>query len=224
MPEKLLPRLQTWRTTSPAPPRMIFAAMEQMCGTHPYRFEFVSQGCARVVEVERKGFFGQWVPLALLDAEGRQRLDDAGNPLWKRPVAWVTAEATPGPGGTAVAVEASRGPFTQARALQLLSLLERGSVDRLSIYRDRRIPDGPVSLVASWAGMLYHVHLEPRYDSARGPGVHTAVRLVAVGNEGTFVKVRLPDGTHGYIERDQLVPSPSEATRAAQVRTAVARS
>ena len=224
MPEKLLPHAETWRLTCPVPPRMVFSAMEQMCGTPPYRFEVVSADTARVVEFERKGFFGQWTPLARRDKEGAERKDAAGATLWRRPVAWVTARVAERGTATEVVVEASRGTFNRARALQLLSLLERGAVDRRTIYRDRRLPDGPVTLVASWAGMLYHLYLEPRYDAERGAGVHTASRLSAVGNEGVFVRVRLEDGSEGYIERDQLVAAPAEATRAAQARTAQARS
>ena len=224
MAEKLLPRAETWRLTVPAPPRMVYAAMEQMCGTPPYRFEVVGGDRARVVEFERKGFFGQWAPLARRDKDGNERRDDTGATVWKKPVAWVTAQLTPRGTGTEVVVESSTGAFTHSRAVQLLSLLDRGAGDRRTVYRDRRLPPGPVTLVASWAGMLYHLYLEPSYGAPRGAGVHTASRLTALGNEGIFVHVRLEDGTEGYIERDQLVPSPSEATRAAQVRTAAGSS
>src|SRR5262249_4964077 len=148
----------SWQLSCAVPPRMVFAAMEQMCGTPPYRFEVQSADRARVVEFERKGVFGQWTQLAARDASGEQRRDADGAPVWRRPVAWVTATATPRGAWTDVVIEASSGPFVQSRAVQLVQLLERGTGDTRSVYRDRRVPDGPVSLVASWAGMLYHVY------------------------------------------------------------------
>jgi hypothetical protein len=199
----------------------VFAVFEQMCGTPPYRFEVLDAAAGRVVEFERKGFFGQWRRLAKLDREGRQANDRDGHPQWKHPVAWVKVTTAPHDDGTQVSVESSAGKFTAARAVQLIELLRRGNEDRRTVYRDRRVPPGPVTLIASWAGMLYRVYLEPRYDAPRGPGVHTASHLVAVGAVGPFITVRLEDGTEGYVEADQLVPAPAEATREAQVQTAL---
>jgi hypothetical protein len=123
--------------------------------------------------------------------------------------------------GTEVVVTATAGKATKARALQVVQLLSRGMRDRRTIYRDRTIPPGPISLVASWAGMEYAVYLEPRYDAPRGETVHTASRIEATGMHGTtWVKVKLLSGAEGYVERDQVVPAPFEASRAAQVRTA----
>ena len=221
MPEKLRPAKQRWQLVCFAPPREVFAVFEQMCGTPPYRYEVVDRTTARVVEFERKGVFGQWSPLARRDRGGRQVIADDGTQLWKRPVAWVRVSMAPHDDGQLVTVEASAGRFTSARAVQLIDLLERGNADRRTVYRDRRVPAGPVTLVASWAGMLYHVYTEPRHDAPRGPGVHTASHLVAVGADGPFMRVRLEDGTEGFIEADQVVAAPVEATREAQIRTAL---
>ncbi|HET9050239.1 MAG TPA: hypothetical protein VFO60_00970 [Candidatus Dormibacteraeota bacterium] len=220
MAEKLLPRKHAWEFISPAPAREIFASMEQMCGTPPYRFEVTGPGAARVVETERKNLFGAWAQLGRRDADGNPALEAGGAPAWRRPVEWVTATVEPFRGGSRVRMEASGGRFVAARAVQLIELVTRGSADRRTVYRDRSVPPGPVSLVASWAGMLYRVYLEPSHGAARGPGVHTASHLVAVAGDAAFTRVRLEDGTEGYIETDQIVASPVEATREAQVRTA----
>jgi hypothetical protein len=221
MPQKLKPRKHSWQFDCFAPPREIFAVMEQMCGTPPYRFEVIGPSSARVVEYERKGFFGQWASLERRGRDGAPKADKDGETRWKRPPAWVTVSTAQHDDATQVAVDASAGRFVAARAVQLIELLTRGAEDRRTVYRDRSLPPGPVTLVASWAGMLYHVYTEPAYDAPRGPGVHTASHLSAIGNVGPFVHVRLDDGTEGYIEKDQLVASPTEATRAAQVRTAL---
>lgn len=223
MSEKLKPAKLRWQLVAYAAPREIFAVFEQMCGTPPYRYEVVDRDTARTVEYERKGYFGQWVRLAKRDKDGSEQSAPDGTPVWKRPVAWVKVTTAPHDDGTLVTVESSAGTFTSARAVQLLQLLERGNDDRRTVYRDRRVPPGPVTLVASWAGTLYHVYLEPRYDAPRGPGVRTASRLVALGAAGPFIHVRLEDGTEGYIETDQLVASPVEATREAQVQTALSQ-
>jgi hypothetical protein len=89
------------------------------------------------------------------------------------------------------------------------------------VYRRRAIPDGPVSLVASWAGMPYELYSEPRWDAARGPRVLTASGVEAIpGGNGPFTKVRLSDGTEGFIETDQIVAAPEAATREAQLEAA----
>jgi hypothetical protein len=70
--------------------------------------------------------------------------------------------------------------------------------------------------------MEYPLYLEPRYDAPRGEAVHTASPVQAIGSHGsTWVKVRTESGAEGYIERDQVVPAPAEASRVAQQRTAV---
>ena len=56
----LAPSAQTWRLLSAAPPREVFAVMEQMIGTTPYRYEVVGESEARIVEHRRRGLFGQW--------------------------------------------------------------------------------------------------------------------------------------------------------------------
>lgn len=188
--------------------------MEQLLGTNPYRFEVLGADRARIVEFRRRGFFGTW---------GKPRLF----------LRWVTCQAVQVPEGTRVEVSASsgggliakaagradRGP--QARALQLVRLLSSGVHDPRTIYRERRIPPGPVTLVASWAGMPYRLFTEPSFDAPRHDEVLTATELEAVpGGNGPFVKVRLRDGTEGYIERDQLVAAPAVATREAQAEAA----
>jgi hypothetical protein len=195
------PRAHSWRFVTAAPPREVFAATEQVAGTPPYRFEAMSPDAARLVEVERRGFFGQW----------RRRVP--------RP-RQVRVVARPVAAGTEVLVESSAGASPTSRALQVVQLLSRGVRDKRTIYRDRTIPPGPVSLVASWAGMPYRLLLEPRVDAPRGEAILTASRLTAVAEDGAFVRVRLASGAEGYVEKDQLVPAPAEATREAQPRTA----
>lgn len=193
----------TWRFVCSAPVREVFAVTEQMVGTPPYRFEPTGPDSARIVEFERKHFlFGQF--------SRRFR-----NPRW------IDVAARETEAGTEVVVTATAGKATKARSLQVVQLLTRGVRDRRTVYRDRSLPPGPITLVASWAGMEYPIYLEPRYDAPRGERVHTASRIEAVGMHGlTWVKVRLESGAEGYIERDQVVPAPPEASRAAQVRTA----
>jgi len=193
----------TWKFVCAAPVREVFAVTEQMVGTPPYRFEPTGPDSARIVEFERKHFlFGQF--------SNRFR-----NPRWIDVVARET-EA-----GTEVVVTATAGRATKARALQVVQLFTRGVRDRRTVYRDRSIPPGPISLVASWAGMEYPIYLEPRYDAPRGEKVLTASPIEATGMHGvTWVKVRLESGAEGYVERDQVVPAPEEASRAAQVRSA----
>jgi hypothetical protein len=108
-----------------------------------------------------------------------------------------------------------------SRALQLVQLLTRGRDDRRTIYRDRAIPPGPVTLVASWAGMPYRLFTEPDFDAPRDLVIHTATRLTAIVTTGSFVHVRLLDGRTGWVELDQVVPAPAAATREAQGRTAL---
>jgi hypothetical protein len=191
-----------WRLVTSAPAREIFAVVEQMVGTPPYRFEPTGPDTAQAIEAERRHFlFGQLSP--------RVR-----NPRWVR-VSAREVEA-----GTELVVEATAGAGPKARALQVVQLFSRGPRDRRTIYRDRWIPPGPITLVASWAGMPYPIYLEPRYDAPRGEAVHTASKMDAVGSFGTtWVKVRLESGAEGYVERDQVVPAPPEASRTAQVRT-----
>jgi hypothetical protein len=204
----------TWRFLTPAPPREVFSVMEQLLGTSPYRFEVLGDDRARIVEYQRRGLFGAW---------GRVRL---------RP-RWVSCEARPIETGTQVTVESStggglvakamgradRGPIT--RGLQLVKLLTAGIADSRTIYRERRIPPGPVSLVASWAGTPYALFTEPRYDASRGAEILTATEIQALpGGTGTFVHVRLGDGTEGYVERDQIVAAPAISTREAQAEAA----
>jgi hypothetical protein len=194
----------SWRFVTSAPAREIFAAAEQMIGTPPYRFEPSGPDSATVSEFERRHFlFGQFSPKV------------------RRP-RWIRVTAREVEAGTEVVVECTAGKGPKARALQVVQLFSRGPRDRRTIYRDRTIPPGPVSLVASWAGMEYPLYLEPRYEAARGEAIHTASKVEAIGSYGTtWVRVRTESGAEGYVERDQVVPAPPEASRVAQVRTAV---
>jgi len=217
MPDPALAKPRhSWSFLAAAPAREVFAVMEQMLGTLPFRYEVTGDDSARIIEVERCSFlFGHWRKLETVGEDGSRRSKGRVRPRW------VTVRAEETRRGTEVSMEASRGRGAVPRALQLVLLLTRGNLDRCTVYRERRIPDGPTTLVASWAGTAYPIYLEPSWDAPRGEAVLTASPLVAIGNDGPFVKVRLPSGVEGYIERDQLVPAPAVASRAAQPRTAV---
>ncbi|HEY8756167.1 MAG TPA: hypothetical protein VIN65_07445 [Candidatus Dormibacteraeota bacterium] len=212
MPAK---RAHQWRFVVAAPPREVFAVMEQMIGTPPFRFEVLDDDSARVVEFQRNSLVGHW-----------RRVDGTGTFLGRerRPARnqrWVGCTATVQDAGTVVDLEASKGRGPLPRALQLIGVLSHGVDDPRTIYRVRHIPPGPVTLVASWAGMPYRLFTAPARDASRGPEVFTATRMDAVpGGTAEFVKVRLSDGTEWYIERDQVVAAPEKATREAGVEAA----
>ena len=194
---------QRWTFLAAVPPREVFAVMEQMLGSFPFRFELTGESSARIVEFRRKGLVGQWSKRVAIHTR------------------WVTCEARPTASGTVVTVAASRGRGPVPRALQLVQLLSRGSADPRTIYRRRAMPSGPVSLVASWAGMPYRLYTEPRWEAPRGARVLTATGVEAIpGGEGAFTKVRLADGTEGFIETDQIVAAPEASTREAQLEAA----
>lgn len=214
---KLAQRGHHWAFTVSSPPRELFAVMEQMLGTPPYRFQVLGPDEAQVLEVSRLGLVGQW----------SKRI--------RRP-AWVRMRAVRGERGTTVEVSASVLPFAplrglrltpvprvpgaDRRALQLVQLLTRGELDARTVYRDRRIPSGPVTLVASWAGTPYRLYAEPTFESTRGEAILTATRMVAIAQQGSFVRIQLPEGTTGWVELDQIVAAPEEATRGANARVA----
>ncbi|HEX3605972.1 MAG TPA: hypothetical protein VH134_08625 [Candidatus Dormibacteraeota bacterium] len=200
-PGHLARRRHGWQFIAAAPPREVFSVFEQMVGTPPFRYEVTGPDSARALEVERLGLFGQW----------SKRV--------RRP-RWVTCTAREVSAGTEVSVEASAGRGAVPRGLQLVQLLSRGNRDRRTIYRDRHFPDGPVTLVASWAGTPYLLFTEPRRDATRSEAVHTATPLFSFGHEGAFVHVRTDRGVTGWIERDEIVPAPPVATREAQEITA----
>jgi hypothetical protein len=210
----LAPEKQTWRFVTPVPPREVFATMEQLIATPPYRFEILGAESARAIEVSRRGLFGTWA---------RPRVD----------VRWVRTTALRRPHGTEVIVTASSGGglFARAtgrvdagpttRALQLVRLLTAGRADQRTIYRQRPIPPGPVTMVASWAGTGYALYAEPRFDAPRGQQIFTATEVDAVaGGNAQFVKVRTRDGHEGFVERDQIVAATDVATREAQTEVA----
>lgn len=198
-----------------APPREVFAVMEQMIGTPPYRFEVVGESTGRIVEFQRNSLVGHW---RRVDGTAKflgRRLGPARNQRW------VTCTATVEDSGTVVELEASKGRGALPRALQLIGVLSRGVDDPRTIYRVRHIPPGPVTLVASWAGMPYRLFTAPARDSERGAQIFTATRMEAMaGGTPEFVKVRLSDGTEAYAERDQVVAAPETATREAGLEAA----
>jgi hypothetical protein len=210
----LAPSAQTWHLLSAAPPREVFAVMEQLIGTTPYRYEVVGDSEARIVEHRRRGLFGQWGAPKIRTRWVRCRA------LTVTEGTWVEIEASSGGGLISKSLgKADRGPIT--RALQLIRLLTAGADDSRTVYRDRRIPPGPVTLVASWAGTPYRLFVEPRHDAARGREILTATEVEALAERsGQFVKVRVAGHDEGWVESDQIVPSPAVATRAAQVETA----
>lgn len=188
--------------------------MEQLIATPPYRFEILGEDSARAIEVSRRGLFGNWT---------KPRVD----------VRWVRTTAVRRPQGTEVIVTASsRGGLLvratgradagpTSRALQLVRLLTAGRSDQRTIYRQRPIPPGPVTLVASWAGTPYRLYLEPSFEAPRGVEIFTATGLVAMpGGTAEFVKVRAHEGAEGFVERDQIVAATDVATREAQTEVA----
>jgi hypothetical protein len=189
--------------------------MEQMIGTPPFRFEVTGDSSARIVEFRRNSLVGHW---RAVDGEGTFM----GRP--RRPARnqrWVECTATVEGAGTVVELAASAGRGALPRALQLIHVLSDGITDQRTIYRSRHIPPGPVTLVASWAGMPYALYATPSRSAARGPDVYTATRMEALsGGTAEFVKVRLSDATEGYVERDQVVSAPQRATREAGVEAA----
>jgi hypothetical protein len=183
--------------------------MEQAIGTPPFRYEVTGDHEARIVEFQRNSLVGHWRRVDAAATVGRTR-SAARNQRWVRCSA-VTTDA-----GTAVDLEASRGRGALPRALQLIGILSKGVNDPRTIYRVRRLPPGPVTLVASWAGMPYRLFEAARRDAPRTAEIYTASRVEAVpGGNAEFVKVRLSDGTLGFVERDQVVAATDVATRAA---------
>ncbi len=255
-----------WTFLTAAPPREVYAVMEQMLGTFPFRFEMTGPACAELAKgpaqlmldrtrarlegvTDRAHRLGLPTPGSALalgtmgrvsERLGRRapRIPGEGaawivefrrkGPLgeWSRQAVrlrtrWVTCAAVVTAAGTEVTVAASRGRGPVPRALQLVQLLSRGADDRRTVYRRRDLPPGPVSLVASWAGMPYELYTEPRWDAPRAGSIHTASRVEAIpGGTGPFTRVRLADGTEGYVETDQIVPAPAVASREAQAQTA----
>lgn len=210
----LAPSAQTWHLLAAAPPREVFAIVEQMIGTPPYRYEVVGESEARIIEHRRRGLFGQWGKPKIRTRWVRCRAVSVAEGTW------VEVEASSGGGMISKAMgKADRGPTT--RALQVIRLLSAGAGDARTVYRDRRMPPGPVTLVASWAGVPYRLFTEPRHDAPRGRELFTATEVVALAErDGAFVKVRVADGDEGWVETDQIVPSPAVSTREAQIQTA----
>lgn len=189
--------------------------MEQVIGTPPFRYEVTGEDSARIVEFQRNSLVGHW-----------RRVDDRRRVLGRarpalRSQRWVTCRASVIDDGTLVEMEASKGRGTLPRALQLIGVISRGVSDPRTIYRSRYIPPGPVTLVASWAGMPYRLYEAPSRGAERSREVRTATPMMAVpGGNATFVKVRLSDGVEGYVERDEIVAAPDRSTREAGLEAA----
>src|SRR5579863_8840781 len=49
-----------WRFVVAAPPREVFAVMEQAIGTPPYRYEVTGDDSAQIVEFTRNSLVGHW--------------------------------------------------------------------------------------------------------------------------------------------------------------------
>ena len=190
--------------------------MEQMIGTPPYRFEVVGEDTARIVEYQRNSLVGHW-----------RRVDGTGKFLGRRrrPARnqrWVTCTAKVEDTGTVVQLEASKGRGAIPRALQLIGVLSRGVNDPRTIYRVRFIPPGPVTLVASWAGMPYPLFIAPRTAARREAWRSSPPRgwRPFRAARPSSSRCRLSDGTEGYVERDQIVAAPETATRQAGLEAA----
>ncbi len=199
----------SWSFRVASPPREVFAVMEQMIGTPPYRFEVVKDDEARIVQFQHKSLVGAWKERPVLSHH-------------------VSCTARVVEDGTHVTVTASKDAASRSRAQQLVELFERAVGDPRTYYRERSIPLGPVTLVASWAGTPYVLYTEPRFDAPRRGNMYTATRVEAVEIlEGAFCKVRLPSGETGYVEKDQIVPVPvhdaANAHYVSAVRNAVVR-
>ncbi|MHB8718981.1 MAG: hypothetical protein ACYDAC_08840 [Candidatus Dormibacteria bacterium] len=211
-------RAAAWRFVVAAPPREVYAVMEQAIGTPPFRYEILGEDGAQIVEFMRNSLVGHWRRV-----DGGRRVLGRMRPA-VRDQRWVRVRAEQTAAGTVVEMSASRGRGALPRALQLIGIVSGGVRDPRTVYRSRLIPPGPVTLVASWAGMGYPLHLEPHRDSPRGTAVRTATDMVAIdGGTADFVHVRLADGTEGYIDRDQVVAAPEVATRHAGLAAAADR-
>ena len=146
---------QRWTLLAAVPPREVFAVMEQMLGSFPFRFELTGESSARIVEFRRKGLVGQWSKRVAIHTR------------------WVTCEARRTESGTVVTVTASRGRGPVPRALQLVQLLSRGNADPRTIYRRRAIPSGsgqPGRLLGGHP--LPAVHRAALGGAAGGPRSH----------------------------------------------------
>src|ERR1700686_5133493 len=108
------PHAHTWRFVVAAPPREVFAVMEQSIGTPPFRYEVTGDDSARIVEFQRNSLVGTW-----------RRVDDGRRFLgsWRKAIRsqrWVRCTAPVGDAGTLLEVGASRGRGCLPRALQFI--------------------------------------------------------------------------------------------------------
>ena len=152
---------QHWTFLAAVPPREVFAVIEQMLGSFPFRYELTGESSARIVEFRRKGLVGQWSKRVAIHTR------------------WVTCEARPTASGTVVTVVASRGRGPVPRALQLVSLLSRGSSD------PRPLPAPGDPLRSGQPGRLLgrdaiRLYTEPRWEAPRGERVLTASGVEAI--------------------------------------------
>lgn len=193
------PRTNRWVTTVYAPPREIFAIAEQVTALPPFSFRVVDEQTAEVAQVLANGFFGQWSKV-------------------KHPKTKIRIECQPTARGTELTLVAQGQRSATLRALNLLRILTRGERDMATVYRLRAIPQGPCTVVQSWAGTGYPLFSGPDYGSTRGLPVRPSSPLIAVEQAGRWVRVRAGAGDdvqEGWIEADQLVPDDIPISRGA---------
>ena len=183
-------RTLTWVATVFTPPREVFVVMEQILALPPFTFRVIDTETAEAVQDRVNGFFGQWRTL-------------------KHPRDLVRVRCELTDQGTRVTVTAIGPRSSHRRALNLLRILTRGAEDSQTIYRTRTIPPGPCTIPQSWAGTGYPVFQRPDHGAPRGAAVRPASALVALEQQGHWVRVRVGAGetaSEGWIEADQLIP------------------
>ena len=100
---------QRWTLLAAVPPREVFAVMEQMLGSFPFRFELTGEAPPGSSSSGARGWSAKWSKRVAIHTR------------------WVTCEARRTESGTVVTVTASRGRGPVPRALQLVQLLSRGN-------------------------------------------------------------------------------------------------
>ena len=212
----LAPSAHTWRLLAAAPPREVFA-VDGADDRHARRTATRSSGDseARIVEHRRRGLFGNWA-----QAEGAHRwvrvpcgrghrghLGRGRSELGRRPDRQGDGQGRsrpdqPGAAGRPPAharVPATRGPSTATAASHRA--------------RSRSSPPGRACPIAS----------SPSPATTRPEGVRSSPPPRSRRSQSAkvqFVKVRVAGGDEGWVETDQIVPSPAVSTREAQIETA----
>lgn len=183
-------RTNRWVTTVYTPPREVFALAEQLMALPPFSFRIIDEHTAEVAQLLANGFFGQWIKV-------------------KHPTTKVRIECHSTAQGTALTMVAEGQRSATIRAVNLLRILTQGERDVETVYRLRRIPPGPCTLVQSWAGTGYPLFSNPDYGAERTLPVLPSSPLVALQQTGRWVRVKSGVGEgvrEGWIEADQLVP------------------